>query len=53
MKTPSHFGGWFGIYNRSLAILITVYIALAFLGYWKFGEDTQSSIALNLPRKAM
>ncbi|KAK9701361.1 Transmembrane amino acid transporter protein [Popillia japonica] len=53
MKTPKHFGGWFGIYNRSLAILMTVYIALAFLGYWKFGEDTKSSIALNLPPNAI
>ncbi|GJQ67749.1 hypothetical protein Trydic_g16554 [Trypoxylus dichotomus] len=49
MKTPKYFGGWFGIYNRSIAILLSLNTALGFLGFWKYGEETKPSIALNLP----
>ncbi|GJQ67744.1 hypothetical protein Trydic_g16552 [Trypoxylus dichotomus] len=52
MKNPKNFGGWFGVYNRSIAIIMSVTISLAFLGFWKFGEDTKPSIVLNFPPRA-
>lgn len=49
MKTPRSFLGIFGVLNVGMGGVTIVYILLGFVGYLKYGKDTQSSITLNLP----
>lgn len=53
MKTPKNFLGFFGVLNTGMGGVTVVYILLGFLGYLKYGDDTQSSITLNLPTNEM
>ncbi|KAK4880651.1 hypothetical protein RN001_008797 [Aquatica leii] len=48
MKTPKSFGGYFGVLNISMFMIVLLNVGLGFLGYWRYGEETQSSITLNL-----
>jgi len=49
MKTPHKFTGFFGIMNITMVGISTLYLSVAFFGYWRYGEDIKSSIILNLP----
>lgn len=49
MKTPKHFLGFFGVLNVGMGGVTVIYILLGFLGYLKYGKDTEASITLNLP----
>lgn len=49
MKSPRHFLGLGGVLNQGMAGVTLIYILLGFLGYLKYGEDTEGSITLNLP----
>ena len=49
MKTPSGMNGWNGVLNTAMFIEMSVYIAVGFLGYLKYGEAVGGSITLNLP----
>jgi len=49
MKSPRHFLGLGGVLNQGMAGVTLIYILLGFLGYVKYGEDTEGSITLNLP----
>lgn len=49
MKTPKSFGGAFGVLNISMVITVFLYVAMGFFGYWKYGDESQASITLNLP----
>ncbi|XP_046389900.1 proton-coupled amino acid transporter-like protein CG1139 isoform X2 [Ischnura elegans] len=51
MKTPKSFGGPFGVLNWSMSLIITLYVALGFFGYLKYGAGTLDSITLNLPHE--
>lgn len=49
MKTPTHFIGCPSVLNIGMSIVVSLYAIVGFLGYLKFGAETQGSITLNLP----
>ena len=49
MRTPHDLRGWNGVLNTAMVIVTSLYIAVGFFGYLKYGEDVQGSITLNLP----
>ncbi|KAK7582198.1 hypothetical protein V9T40_013643 [Parthenolecanium corni] len=49
MKNPDHFRGIRGVLSISMTLIVTLYSAIGFLGYLKFGEKTEANITLNLP----
>lgn len=49
MKTPTHFIGCPGVLNTGMFFVVSLYAFVGFFGYLKYGEDTKSSITLNLP----
>lgn len=53
MKTPQNFIGCPGVLNFGMIFVVTLYASVGFLGYLKFGEQTQGSITLNLPVEHM
>jgi proton-coupled amino acid transporter len=53
MKTPRSFGGWSGVLNRAMSLIIILYVGLGLFGYLKYGEDVEGSITLNLPMNEM
>lgn len=51
MKTPSSFLGICGVLNIAMSTVTIVYLIVGVLGYWKYGDDIESSITLNFPKK--
>ena len=49
MKTPGDMRGWNGALNTALTMVTSLYIAVGFFGYLKYGEAVVGSITLNLP----
>ncbi|CAG9578710.1 unnamed protein product [Danaus chrysippus] len=49
MKTPEDFGGWTGVLNTGMVIVASLYTAIGFFGYLKYGDHVLGSITLNLP----
>lgn len=48
MKTPRSFMKPFGVLNISMTIIVAMYAAVGFLGYLRYGHETDGSITLNL-----
>jgi len=53
MKTPVSFGGATGVLNKSMFIIIVIYVGLGLLGFLEYGDLTEGSITLNLPDTEM
>lgn len=51
MKTPKKFGGNFGVLNKAMVLIVTLYIGMGFFGYLNYGMDAKGSITLNLPEE--
>ncbi|CAH1647834.1 unnamed protein product [Spodoptera littoralis] len=51
MKTPTHFIGCPGVLNTGMFFVVSLYAFTGFFGYLKYGDNTQSSITLNLPQE--
>lgn len=51
MKTPTHFIGCPGVLNTGMFFVVSLYAFVGFFGYLKYGENTKSSITLNLPEQ--
>ena len=49
MKNKEDLRGANGVLNTSMVIVTCLYIAVAFFGYLKYGDDVLGSITLNLP----
>ena len=49
MKTPQHFIGCPGVLNIGMSVVVTLYTAVGFFGYLKYGSHTKAAITLNLP----
>lgn len=53
MKTPKSFGGLFGVLNISMFFIVLLYVGMGFFGYWRYGENSQASVTLNLPKEEL
>lgn len=53
MKTPKSFGSKFGVLNVGMVVITLLYAFFGFVGYWKYGADSDESITLNLPSTDM
>ncbi|XP_065161836.1 proton-coupled amino acid transporter-like protein CG1139 isoform X2 [Atheta coriaria] len=49
MKTPKSFGGTCGVLNVAMVVIVFLYVGMGFLGYWRYGEQSEASITLNFP----
>ncbi|XP_018355306.1 PREDICTED: proton-coupled amino acid transporter-like protein CG1139 [Trachymyrmex septentrionalis] len=49
MKTPQSFGGYCGVLNIGMTVIVILYIVMGFFGYIKYGSDAKGSITFNLP----
>jgi len=50
MRNPQDFGGWTGVLNTGMVIVASLYTAVGFFGYLKYGDAVkEGSITLNLP----
>lgn len=49
MKTPKAFGGSTGVLNRSMVLIVCLYVGMGLFGYLNYGDEAQGSITLNLP----
>ncbi|XP_055702946.1 proton-coupled amino acid transporter-like protein pathetic isoform X1 [Phlebotomus papatasi] len=49
MKTPENLVGICGVLNRGMSGVTLVYMLVGFMGYLRYGADTEGSITLNLP----
>lgn len=53
MKTPTHFIGCPGVLNLGMFFVVLLYAATGFFGFLRYGELTEPSITLNLPKDEM
>ncbi|KAJ8974872.1 hypothetical protein NQ317_002645 [Molorchus minor] len=49
MKTPKRFRGAFGVLNIGMGIVTVIYVGMAMMGYWKYGDRIKPTITLNFP----
>lgn len=49
MKHPSNFSRPLGVLNVGVGMQTILFISLGVFGYWKYGEESKSSLTLNLP----
>lgn len=50
MKTPQYFGGYCGVLNIGMTVIVLLYIAIGFFGYLKYGSKAEGSVTFNLPQ---
>lgn len=53
MKTPQAFGGLTGVLHTSMVLVASIYTAIGFYGYLKYGESVAATITLNLDPSSM
>ena len=51
MKTPKSFGGNFGVLNKAMIVIVSLYVGMGLFGYMNYGASVQGSITLNLPNE--
>ncbi|KAK9500840.1 hypothetical protein O3M35_002026 [Rhynocoris fuscipes] len=51
MLTPRSFGGYCGVLNRGMTVIVILYVFVGFFGYIKYGSESLGSITLNLPQQ--
>jgi proton-coupled amino acid transporter len=53
MKTPRNFSKFLGVLNVGMVFVTAIFISFGAIGYWKYGEETEGSLTLNLPTNEM
>lgn len=53
MKKPESFSKLFGVLNIGMVFVTSIFISFGAIGYWKYGEETEGSLTLNLPTDEM
>lgn len=49
MATPKKFRGTFGVLNIGMGLVTIIYVIMAMMGYWRYGDKIEPSITLNFP----
>lgn len=49
MKKPEDFAKPFGVLNIGMIFVTGIYVVVGLVGYWKYGNDVEGSLTLNLP----
>lgn len=49
MRKPRNFTKTWGVLNVGMVALTALFAVFGFVGYWKYGDDVESSLTLNLP----
>ncbi|KAJ8959323.1 hypothetical protein NQ318_022009, partial [Aromia moschata] len=49
MATPKRFTGALGVLNIGMGLVTVIYVGMAMMGYWKYGDSIKPSITLNFP----
>ncbi|XP_030767594.1 proton-coupled amino acid transporter-like protein CG1139 isoform X1 [Sitophilus oryzae] len=47
--TEPKFLGWNGVLNCAMVLIVALFTVIGFLGYYRYGEDTEVTITKNLP----
>lgn len=53
MENPKSFSRYLGVLNVGMVFITGIFISFGAIGYWKYGEDTEGSLTLNLPTDEM
>lgn len=53
MRKPSNFNKSLGVLNVGMVIVGSMFVAMGFLSYLKYGDDVAGSVTLNLAQKEM
>jgi solute carrier family 36 (proton-coupled amino acid transporter) len=53
MRKPQSFSKVLGVLNVGMVFVTGIFISFGAIGYWKYGEDTEGSLTLNLPTNEM
>ncbi|GFQ86448.1 hypothetical protein TNCT_228281, partial [Trichonephila clavata] len=53
MSTPEDFGGLSGVLTTGMVIVASLYTAVGFYGYLKYGDDVKPSITFSLPLESV
>lgn len=51
MRKPAAFGGYTGVFNRAMFVIISLYVSVGACGYLKYGSEVEGSITINLPKQ--
>jgi solute carrier family 36 (proton-coupled amino acid transporter) len=49
MRNPKDFSSTFGVLNVGMVFLTIMFAVFGAVGYWKYGDNVESSLTLNLP----
>lgn len=49
MRKPQNFSKPLGVLNVGMVFLVAMFVAMGVIGYWKYGDEVESSLTLNLP----
>lgn len=50
MKNPSNFSRPMGVLNVGVTMQTILFICLGVFGYWKYGDEAEGSLTMNLPK---
>lgn len=50
MKKPKLFSRPVGVLNVGMVMIASLFLAVGFAGYWKYGESIEATVTMNLPK---
>lgn len=50
MKKPKLFSRPVGVLNVGMVLIAFLFVAVGFVGYWKYGENVAATVTMNLPK---
>ncbi|XP_030746004.1 proton-coupled amino acid transporter-like protein CG1139 isoform X2 [Sitophilus oryzae] len=53
MATPKNFREPCGVLNVGMSLVTVIYVGMGMMGYWKYGDQIESSITMNFPIKEL
>ncbi|KAH8302450.1 hypothetical protein KR044_006864, partial [Drosophila immigrans] len=49
MAEPKKYLGWLGVLSIAAIIICILYIFFGLMGFWRFGDETEATVTLNIP----